>query len=84
MEIVSLPVGGMMTRIAWGSTILRITANARHAERLRRLGLAVIDRDDAGANDLRHVRSLIEAEAEDGGEERGDRFVGTARPTRGG
>ena len=31
MEIVSLPVGGMITRIACGSTIRRMVSSARHA-----------------------------------------------------
>ena len=29
MEIVSLPVGGMITRIAWGSTMRRISSSRR-------------------------------------------------------
>ena len=62
IEIVSLPVGGMITRIACGSTIRRMICSRRHAERLRGLGLALVDRDDAGADDLRHVGALVEAE----------------------
>ena len=70
IEIVSLPVGGMITRIACGSTIRRIVCRRRHAERLRGLGLALVDRDDAGAHDLGHVRALVEPEPEDRGDER--------------
>ena len=55
IEIVSLPVGGMITRIACGSTIRRIVCRRVMPERLRRLGLALVDRDDPGAHDLRHV-----------------------------
>ena len=62
IEIVSLPVGGMITRIAWGSTMRRIVCRRVMPERLRRLGLALVDRDDAGAHDLGHVGALVEAE----------------------
>ena len=65
IEIVSLPVGGMITRIAWGSTIRAHRLQARHAERLRRVGLALVDRDDPGADDLGHVGALVEPEPED-------------------
>ena len=43
IEIVSLPVGGMITRIAWGSTIRRIVCRRLMPERRRRLGLALVD-----------------------------------------
>ena len=66
----SLPVGGTITRIACGSTIRRMVLPVGHAERVRRLGLALVDRLDAGPDDLRHVRGLVEAEAEQGGHER--------------
>ena len=44
MEISSLPVGGMITRIACGSTIRRMIWAQRHAQRRRRLGLALVHR----------------------------------------
>ena len=40
MEMVSLPMGGMITRIACGRTIRRMVSAGRHAQGLRRLGLA--------------------------------------------
>jgi hypothetical protein len=42
----------------------------RHAEGVRRLGLAVTDRLDARAEDLGHVRAVVQAEAQDAGLER--------------
>ena len=44
----SLPVGGTITRIACGSTIRRMVLRVGHAERVRRLGLALVDGLDAG------------------------------------
>ena len=41
MLITSLPVGGMITRIACGSTVRRIVMRPRHAQRGRRLRLAL-------------------------------------------
>ena len=37
--------------------------HARHAQRLRRVGLALVDRDDPGADDLGHVGALVQARA---------------------
>ena len=76
IEMVSLPVGGMMIRMAWGSTMRRRVWNLRHAERLGGLGLALVDRDDAGPDDLGHVGALVEAEAQGAGHERRHQHVG--------
>ena len=46
-------------------------------ERLRRLHLALVDRVDAGADDLPHVRALVDAEREDPGD---DGAVETEQP----
>ena len=70
IEIVSLPVGGTITRIACGSTIRRSVCIRDMPERRRRLALALVDRLDAAAHDLRHVRGLVEAEPEQRGGER--------------
>ena len=48
---------------------------AAHPQRLRRLGLALVDRDDPGAHDLGHVGALVEPEAEQRGHERRDQRV---------
>ena len=70
IAIVSLPVGGMMTRIACGRTIRRSTGPA-HAERLGGLGLARVDRLDAGPDDLGHVGRLGQRQREHAGGEPG-------------
>src|SRR6476620_4509763 len=62
MAIVSLPVGGRMTRIACGSTT-------------RRLGLPRVDGQDAGSGDLGHVGRLGQSEADDAGEQRARELV---------
>ena len=77
--MVSLPVGGMMMRMAWGRTIRRMVWTLGHPERLGGLGLALVDRDDAGPDDLGHVGALVEAEAQGAGHERGDQRVGVER-----
>src|SRR5205823_1907633 len=43
-----------------------------HPQRLRRLGLALVDGEDAGAHDLRHIRRLVQPESEDRGRQRRD------------
>ena len=48
MLMTSLPVGGTITRIACGSTIRRSVCVRLHAERVRGLGLALVDRQQAG------------------------------------
>ena len=48
----------------------------RHAQRLRGVGLALIDGDDPRPDDLGHVGALVEAEAEDRSPEGGDQGVG--------
>ena len=62
--MVSLPVGGMITRIACGSTTRRNVWAAGHAQRPGRLGLAGVHRLDAGADDLGHVGGLGERQPE--------------------
>ena len=64
MEIVSLPVGGTMIRIAWGSTIRRITLSRVMPKRLGRLGLPGVHRGDPGPDDLGHVGRLVQPERE--------------------
>ena len=56
-----------MTRAAWGRTIRRIVLPVGHPERLGRLRLAGVDRQDAGPHDLAHVGALVDAEGEDAG-----------------
>ena len=64
----SLPVGGTITRIACGSTMRRMVLRAGSCpSACDGLGLALVDRLDAGADDLRHVRALVQAEAQQGG-----------------
>ena len=63
----SLPVGGTITRIACGQHDAAHGLRLGHAERVRGLGLALVDGLDAGADDLGHVRGLVQAEAEQRG-----------------
>ena len=60
MLITSLPVGGMITRIACGNTFRRIVCAHDMPERDRGLGLALADRADAGPDDLGHVGGLVQ------------------------
>ena len=60
----SLPVGGMITRIACGSTTRRILAHVPHAQRVGGLALAVGHRLDAGPEDLGHIRAVVEPEGD--------------------
>ena len=69
--MVSLPVGGTITRIAWGSTMRRMRLEPGHAERRGGLDLALVDRQDAGPGDLGHVGGLVEAQPQAHGDERG-------------
>ena len=69
IEMVSLPIGGMMTRIAWGSMIRRIVSAEGHPQRLRRLGLAPLHRDDAGAHELGGVGRFVQTERQYGRDE---------------
>ena len=82
IEMVSLPVGGMMTRMAWGRTIRRRVRPLDIPSDGRRLGLALVHRDDAGPDDLGHVGALVEAEAEGAGHEGGDQGVRVERDQR--
>ena len=47
-----------------------------HPERLGGLGLALVDRDDPGPDDLGHVGALVQAEAQCPGHEGGHQHVG--------
>ena len=75
IAIVSLPVGGTMTRIACGSTIRRSTWPRDRPSADRRLGLARVDRLDAGPDDLGHVRGLGQAQREHAGHEAGQQVA---------
>ena len=61
IAMVSLPVGGTMTRMACGSTTRRIALPLLMPEGAGGLALARVDREDAGAGDLGHVGRLGEA-----------------------
>jgi len=50
IEIVSLPVGGMITRMAWGMTIRR-SVKSGTCRWTALFGLALVDRYQPGAND---------------------------------
>ena len=63
--MVSLPNVGMMTRIACGSTMRRMVSVGDMPSDERRLALAGVDGDDAGAHQLGGVRGLVEAQGED-------------------
>ena len=80
--ITSLPVGGTMTRIAWGSTMRRIVRRLRHAERVRGLRLAGVHGLDSAADDFGHVGGLVERQRQQRGAKRCDQGVGvgTERP----
>src|SRR5713226_4975109 len=69
IEMVSLPVGGMMTRIACGRTMRRITKSR------------VMPSAWAASDDFSHVGRLVETETEDRGNERRDQRIGT-RPSQ--
>ena len=75
IAIVSLPVGGMITRIACGSTIRRIVAPRLMPERAGRLGLTGVDRLDAGADDLGHVGALGQRQPDQPGGEAAEDLV---------
>ena len=58
MPMVSLPVGGMMMRMACGS-VTALDERAVHAQRLSRLGLAGSRSFKAGTHDFRTGRRLV-------------------------
>ena len=61
----SFPVGGMMTRKRlWEHDAAHLLA-VGHPERVGRFALAVAHRLDPGAEDLRHVRAVVEPEHHD-------------------
>ena len=66
MLIVSLPIVGMITRMACGRTMRRMMSVGDMPSDERRLGLAGVDRDDAGAHELGGVGRLVQAQGEDG------------------
>ena len=66
MEMVSLPIGGMMTRMACGRTMRRIVRPRDMPSDERGLGLAAVHRDDAGAHQLGRVGGLVESQGQDG------------------
>src|SRR4051812_511273 len=69
MEIVSLPVGGVMTRIACGSTMRRIVCS-RVMPSDCAASVWPSSTEMMPAHDLGHVGALVEPQREDGGDER--------------
>ena len=67
MLLNSLPSGGMMKRVACGRTTRHIATRCGMPKRLGRLHLTLVDRVDSRADDLAHVRTLVETEREDAG-----------------
>ena len=65
IEMTSLPVGGMITRIACGSTTRVIVCHQPRPERGRGLVLPLVDREQSSAHDLGHVGRLVQGEADD-------------------
>ena len=72
----SLPIAGMTIRMACGRTIRRMIVPLGHAQRLGGLALAARHGLDAGAEDLGHVRAVVEAEGDDPGR----RWAGRTMP----
>ena len=68
-----------MTRSACGSTISRIAQAAAQAERVRRLELAALHREDAGAHDLGDERRGVDRQAE---QQRGEFRASASRRPR--
>ncbi len=60
-----LVVGGMMTRSACGRTTSRRILHSRQAERGRGFALALVDRQDAAANDLADERRRVGRQADE-------------------
>ena len=71
IAIVSLPVGGTITRIACGSTIRRSVWPRVRPSACGGLGLARVDRLDAGPDDLGHVGRLGQRQRQHAGDEPG-------------
>ena len=70
----SLPVGGMITRIACGSTVRRIVIHHDMPSAVDASVWPSGTERDPGADDLGHVRGLVEAQTEDRQDEGIDRF----------
>lgn len=70
--MISLNAFGLMARAACGRTMRKKRYRRGSPERSGCLELAPVDREDAGADDLRRVRGLVEREAERRRSERGD------------
>ena len=64
MLMISLPVGGTITRIACGSTTRRMTCSRVMPEGCGGLGLALVDGEDSGPHDLGHVGAFVERQRE--------------------
>ena len=69
MAMKSLVTGGMTTRKACGRTTWRKRLPAAHAQRQRGFGLAARDGLDAGAVILGLAGGVVQAQAEDAGQE---------------
>ena len=69
IAMISLPVGGTITRIACGSTIRRSVLPGSCRARCAASVWPAVDRQDAGPHDLGHVRGLVEPQAEQAGGE---------------
>lgn len=76
IEIVSLPVGGMITVMGLRQDDAPHGLRPGHAQRLDGLGLALLDGQQSGPHDLGHVGALVEAQAEYGGGDGRDEGVG--------
>ena len=61
MLLNSLPSGGMITRSGLREDDPAHRLPVGHAQRLGRLGLARVHREDAGPDDLAHVGALVDA-----------------------
>ena len=79
IAIVSLPVGGTMTRIACGRTIRRMACPLLMPRAWAASAWPCVDRQDAGAGDLGHVGRLGEPEADDAGDQGARELVDVER-----
>ncbi len=75
MLMKSLPVGGMITLIAWGSTTRPSTSRGDIPIDFRRLGLSAVDAGQPGPDDLCHVGALVQPEPQQGRGEGGHEGV---------
>ena len=72
MPISRLPEAGTIAGIACGSTIRRKIRHRPSPSACGGLGLAVLDRQDAAADDLGGERGDVEGEADERGEDAGE------------